>query len=108
MISAPPFTALHIASLAPRTTISNGTSLRSSTITLLDSLNTTAGKANTLARLQLAAAVAPPFLLLNSVSTGCSFARYALLSPYFGGNASREMKGDGKRMLALSTDWGSF
>ncbi|CAZ80865.1 unnamed protein product [Tuber melanosporum] len=96
-----------MASLVPRTTISNGTSLRSSTITLLDSLNTTAGKANTLARLQLAVAVVPPFLL-NSASTGCSFARYALLSSYFGGNASREMNGDGKRMLALSTDRGSF
>ncbi|KAG0633475.1 hypothetical protein HOY80DRAFT_896474, partial [Tuber brumale] len=91
------------ASLVPWTIISNGTSLRSSTITLLNSLNTATGNANTLARLQLAVAVAPPFLL-SSDSTGCSFARYALLRSYFGGNASREMSGDGKRMLVLPTD----
>ncbi|PWW79810.1 hypothetical protein C7212DRAFT_349494 [Tuber magnatum] len=96
-----------MASLIPRAIISGGTSLGPSTITLLDSLNAAAGNANTLARLQLALP-AVSFLLLNSTSAGCSFARYALLRSYFGGNASREINGNGKRMLVLSTDWVSF
>ncbi|PUU83671.1 hypothetical protein B9Z19DRAFT_962633, partial [Tuber borchii] len=83
-----------------RTIISKGTSLKSSTITLLDSRNTVAGNASILAKLDL-----------DSTCPECSFfAKYALLRLYFGGNASREMKGNGKRMSLVpsSTDWGSF
>ncbi|RPB06185.1 hypothetical protein L873DRAFT_1660946, partial [Choiromyces venosus 120613-1] len=98
-----------IASLVLWKTISTGTSLISSTITLLDCLSTVTGNAYTLAKLQLPAVVVVPSLFpLISTSTGCSFARYALRRSYFGGKASREMNGKGKRMLDLSTDWGSF